>query len=112
MACPRMARSSCPNGSASPLATRSCSLHEIEPQDRLRHRMLHLETRVHLHEVEIAGFRDELDRSRADVVDGAGGTDGGFAHPGPQFGINRRRWRFLHHLLMPPLHRAVPLEEV
>ena len=36
-------------------------LHEVEPGDRLRHRMLHLQPRVHLDEEELAVLVEELD---------------------------------------------------
>ena len=40
--------------SGSPAATRSCCSHEVEPGDHLGHRMLDLQARVHLQEVELA----------------------------------------------------------
>ena len=45
-------------------------LDQVEPGDHLGHRMLDLQPRVHLHEVEAAvGVGDELDRAGADVAD-------------------------------------------
>ena len=56
-------------------------LDEIEPGDRLGHRMLHLQPGVHFHEVEAVGAQalatvgDELDRAGAHIADRAGGFD-------------------------------------
>ena len=56
-------------------------LDEIEPGDELGHRVLDLQPGVHLEKPEAAvGFEEELDGSRPDVADGAGGGDGGRAH--------------------------------
>ena len=74
--------------------------------------MLHLQTRVHLHEVELPRLRDELDGAGADVVDRARGPHGRLAHPGPERRVDRGRRGLLDHLLVAALHRAVPLEQV
>ena len=56
-------------------------LDQIEAGDHLGHRMLDLQPRVHLHEVEAAvGMGDELDRARADVADRLRRLDRGLAH--------------------------------
>ena len=88
-------------------------LDEVLPGDHLGHRMLDLQPRVHLHEVEAAVLvGDELDRAGADVADGARGRDRGLAHLAPaRFGHAGRR-RFLEHFLVTALHRAVALEQV
>ena len=88
-------------------------LDQILAGDHLGHRMLDLEARVHLHEVEGAALvDDELDRARADIADGLGGRDGGCAH----LGAPRRRHaggrRLLDDLLVAALERAVALEEM
>lgn len=49
---------------------------EIDAEDRLRHRVFDLEAGVHLQEVGLAVGDQELDRSRAHVVDGSGGPHG------------------------------------
>ena len=52
----------------------------------LRHRVLHLDTGIHLHEVEVAiGIDQELYRTHALVTDGLPGLNGGLAHALPQF---------------------------
>ena len=44
--------------------------------------MLHLNPGVHLHEIEPAvAIQKEFDRAGAFVIDAAGCSDGGFAHP-------------------------------
>ena len=59
--------------------------YEIETRDPLGDRMLDLQTRVHLEEVEVAlRIEQELDRAGADVVDRGRGADGGVGHRGPE----------------------------
>jgi hypothetical protein len=87
--------------------------HEVEPRDRLGHRVLHLEASVHLEEVEGARLvDDELDRAGADVADRFGGRDGGAAHAGAERGIDRRGRRLLDDLLVAALDRALALAQV
>src|SRR3546814_7679895 len=52
-------------------------LHQIEAGDQLGHRMLHLQARVHLHEVEGVAIDQELDGAGAAVVDRLSGAQGG-----------------------------------
>ena len=75
--------------------------------------MLDLQPRVHLHEVEATLLiGDELHRARAGIVHRARRGDRRFAHlPAARLGHARCR-RFFQHLLMPPLHGAVALEEI
>ena len=89
-------------------------LDQVEPGDHLGDRMLDLQARVHLHEVEAAvRMGDELDRAGADVADR-------LAPPRPRRGPSPRgarrvmpgRGRLLEHLLVAALHRAVALEQV
>ena len=94
---------------------------EVQARDRFRHRVLDLQARVHLHEIKLHGLRrvvaarlldDEFDGSRTDIVDGARCVDGRLAHlPAHRFG-HAGRGRFLQHLLVAALHRAVALEQV
>jgi hypothetical protein len=87
-------------------------LDEVDAGDHLGDRMLDLQPRVHLHEVEAAvGMGDELDRAGADVADRARRIDRGATHRRAPLGGHARRRRFLEHLLVATLHRAVALEE-
>ena len=75
--------------------------------------MLDLQPGVHLHEVEAAVLGgDELHRAGADVADRLRGIAGRLAHLGAALRRHAGRWRFLQHLLVPALHRAVALEQV
>ena len=50
------------------------ALHQIDARDRFRHRMLHLDARVHLDEIKIAILvHQELDGARVGVADVAHG---------------------------------------
>src|SRR5690606_28786030 len=86
---------------------------EVEPCDRLRNRMLHLKTCVHLHEIEATfAIDEEFQCSGAFIADGAHCCGRCFTHPGAQFRRYERRGSFLNNLLMPALHRAVAFAEV
>ena len=87
--------------------------HQVQPGDHLGHRVLDLQPRVHLHEVEAAVLvGDELHRAGADIAHRLGGIDGRLAHRGAAFARHARRGRFFQHLLVAALHRAVALEQV
>ena len=88
-------------------------LHQVEPGNHLRYRMLHLEPRVHLEEVEIARLvGDELDRSRRDVVHRTGQRHGLCAHCGASLLVQKRARGLLDHFLVAPLDGAFALAEM
>ncbi len=80
--------------------------------------MLHLQPRVHLHEIEVirpeavGHVGDELHGACTDIADRLGGPDRGIPHRTADLGRHAGRRRLLYHLLMPALQRAVALEEV
>ena len=86
---------------------------EIDTGDELRHRMLDLQSRVHLEEVELAlRCHEKLDGARVLIFDAACGGDCGRRHLLPQlFRVIRRR-RFFDDFLIAPLNRAIALEEM
>src|ERR1051325_9722805 len=86
--------------------------HQIEAGDRLGHRMLDLEARVHLDEVELAGLPEELDRAGAAIAHLRHRPGDDPAHPVALLGRDHRRGRFLEDLLMAALKRAVALAEM
>ena len=55
-------------------------LNEVNPGDHLRHRVLHLNAGVHLHEVEALLLPQKLYRANAHVVNGLGSFYGSFSH--------------------------------
>src|SRR3954447_2919038 len=73
--------------------------------------MLDLQPRIHLDKEHVLAIRDEFDGARADITDSGSGLARGRAYRVPLPGVQRWRWRFFHHLLMPPLRRAFPLEQ-
>src|SRR2546421_12560893 len=73
--------------------------------------MLDLDTPVELEEVEVAAVEHELRRARADVADRLGEAHGCIAHRAAQLGVDGGRGRFLEHLLMAALDRALALAE-
>ena len=86
---------------------------EVEPGDRLGHRMLDLQPRVHFEKIELfGGVEQELDGSGAAVADRTRGGDRGFGDLAPQLGGDRRRRRLLDHLLVPALDRAIAFAQM
>src|SRR5512140_1411075 len=96
-------------------AARDVDLHadEVEAGDRLGHRVLDLQPRVHLEEVEApARVDEELDRAGAAVRHGARRADRDLAHRGAERVVHDRARALLDHLLLAALHRALALAEV
>jgi hypothetical protein len=88
-------------------------LHDVDAGDRLGDRVLDLDPRVHLEEVEVPlRVHEELDRAGAAVADRARRGDGGLAHALAPRGRHAVGGRLLDHLLVPALDRALALEEV
>ena len=86
---------------------------QIEAEHHLGDRMLDLQARIDLHEIEIAARPDdEFDRAGVDVVERAPGRDRGFAHLRAQLRGDERRGRFLHDFLVAPLRRTFALVEM
>ncbi len=91
---------------------------EIGAGDRFRHRMLHLQARVHFHEPEAVclqpfrGIGNELDGTGADVTDGLGRLHRRLAHRLAHRVGHARRCGFLDHLLMAALQRAIALKQM
>ena len=86
---------------------------QVQAGHQFRHRMLDLQARVDLHEIEAAVRRDdEFHGAGIGIVDRARGLHGGGAHRGAQLRRQERRGRFLEHLLVAALRRAFALVEV
>ena len=88
-------------------------LDEIEAGDQFGDRMLDLQARVHLHEIEApVGADDELDGAGVHVADRLRGAHGRGRHRGAGCRVDEGRRRFLDDLLVAALHRAFALEQV
>ncbi|GAB1413220.1 hypothetical protein MASR1M97_19560 [Candidatus Desulfobacillus denitrificans] len=85
---------------------------EVEAGDELRHRVLDLQTRVHLHEDEIAFGQQEFDGAGADVADRLRRPHRRLAHAGAEFGADCRRGRLLDDFLVAALDGTVALAEM
>ena len=86
---------------------------QVQAGDALGHRVLDLQPRVHLQEIEMAvAVQQELDRAGADVVHGARRRHRRRAHFFAQRGRDRRGGCLLEHLLVATLDRAVALAQV
>src|SRR5690606_38524255 len=85
--------------------------HQVDAGDHLGDRMLHLDAGVHLDEVEAAVLVQELERAGAAVADADAGLDADLADLRALLRGDARGRRFLDHLLVAALHRAVALAE-
>ena len=86
--------------------------HEVDAVDELGHRVLDLQARVHLQEVELAVAIDELDGAGVDVADRLRRGHRRLAHARARRGVDDRRRRLLDDLLVAALDRALALAEV
>src|SRR5712692_10983632 len=88
-------------------------LDQIDAGHEFGDRMLDLDARVHLEEVEVAvRVGEKLDGAGAYVVDRARGLDGDLAHRAAHLGGDEGRGRLLDHLLIAALDRAFALEDM
>ena len=92
--------------------------HQILPGDHFRHRMLHLQARVHLHEVKgiflqpVGDIGDKFNGACPNIPNRFGRCDGCGPHGLSHRLRHIRRRCFLDHLLMPPLQGAIALEQM
>ena len=88
-------------------------LHQVQPGDALGHRVLHLQTGVHLQKVKALVLADhKLHRASTLVIDRLGQGHGLLAH-GLAGGVaDEGAGRLLDHLLMAALDRALALVQV
>ena len=90
---------------------------QVDVGDHLGHRMLDLDARVHLDEVELAVLVEELDGADAEIVELAHGLGDGLADLVARGGIERRRgassstfwWRRCSEQSRSPRWMALPL---
>ena len=92
-------------------------LHQIDVGDLLGDRVLDLDPRIHLDEDVLAGpwsfgLDQKLHGASARIVDRLGEANGVATERLPQLIGDVGRGRDLDDFLVPPLHRAVPLEEM
>jgi hypothetical protein len=83
---------------------------QVDAGDHLRHRMLDLDARVHLHEVELAAVlvEDVLDGARAAVADVLAKAHGGLGDDPAQSPVEHRRRRLLDELLVRCVEQSRP----
>ena len=88
-------------------------LDKVDAGDQLGNRMLHLQPGVHFQEVQALVLPgDELDGSRAVVLDGLGQGHGLGAHGGARRLVEQRARRLFDDFLIAPLNRTFPLEQM
>ena len=87
-------------------------LDDVHPGDQLRHRVLHLQTGVHLHKVEVPVFvHQKFHGARVDVPRGPGGPGGGLHQLLPGLGRDAGGGGLLDELLVVLLDGALPLPQ-
>ena len=83
-------------------------LDQVEPGDLFGDRVLDLDAGIELEEEHLVAGDEELGRAGASIADRGREGDGAVGDPGAD-GLVEAGWRrFLDHLLVPALHRAVP----
>ena len=85
---------------------------QVDVGDHLGHRMLDLDARVHLDEIELAVLVEEFDGADAEIFELAHRLGDRLADLVARAGVERRRGAFLPDLLVPALQRAVALAEM
>src|SRR5260221_8260648 len=86
--------------------------HEIQPRHHLRHRVLDLQARIHLHEIVVVVLvHQELHRADAFIAEIEHRFDRPCAHVLPHRFWEARAGRLLQQLLVPALYRAVALAQ-
>jgi hypothetical protein len=87
--------------------------HQVHAGDELRHRVLDLQTRIHLEEVKLFVLAEqELERPRREVPDGFRTLHRDLAHLAHDVVVDRGARRLFDDLLVTALHRAIALVEV
>ena len=90
--------------------------HEVEARDRLGDRVLDLQARVHLHEVEravgVLRVEEELDGAGIDIADRPRRLHRNLGQAAARGRRQPGGGRFLDDLLVAPLHRALAFEHV
>ena len=85
---------------------------KIKPGNGFCYRVLDLQAGVHFHEIKIAPADDKLHCSGIRVADRTRRLDGSLSHRRAHGRIHARRRRFLNHLLVPALQRAIALVQM
>src|SRR5690554_1170909 len=86
---------------------------KIKPGNFLGHRMLDLKSGIHFKEVKAAGLVEQkLHRPRAAIIYRAGCFHCRYTHFGAKLRCHDGAGRFLYHLLMAALDRAIPLAQM
>ena len=114
MAWPEKWTPSCASRSVRPSATAICSATRSSSRDRFGNRVFHLDARVHLQKIEFApfGVDEEFDRSKAPIGKRASEGDRRAMEARAQRVVQIGRLRFLDHLLVAPLDRAISVAEM
>ena len=88
-------------------------LHQVDAHDFLSDGMFHLQTGVHLQEIELMVLiHEELDGSCTFIPYGTGGCHGFGTHLHTQVIIDKGTWTFFHNFLMTTLHRAFTVKQM
>jgi hypothetical protein len=86
--------------------------HDVDAGDRFGHRMLDLQARVHLDEIEAAILEEELDRAGAQIAEFGERVGDDLADGVALRFVERGRGCFFPHFLMAALQRAIALAQM
>lgn len=84
---------------------------QVNAGDHFGYRVFNLNTGVHLNEVELAVFEQELESTRPAIADINTGFGATLADVATQFRSNARCWCFFDNFLVTTLHGAVALTQ-
>ncbi len=88
-------------------------LYQVNPRNPFGDGMFNLQTGIHLQEVKVAfGINQELNSPCARIIHGFGCCYSGLPHFLTQLRSHKRRWGFLHNLLVPALDGTLPFEQM
>ncbi len=86
--------------------------HEVDARDQLGDRMLHLDARVHLDEVELVILIEKLQSPGTAIAHRLAGFHTAISHDAPLARGDSGSGSFFDHFLVAALHRAVSLSQV
>src|SRR5690606_28592177 len=101
-----------PDGEAAAGGDADLLVHEVDAGDRLRHRMLDLQARVHFDEIELAVLVEELDGAGARIAEIGHRLGADAADLRALVGVEGRGVRLFPNFLVAALERAVALAEM
>ena len=87
-------------------------LNNVDAGNQFRHRMLDLNTGIHLDKIELIVLVQKLERPRATIADALAGIGAAYPDAISQALFDTRRRRFFNDFLVTALHRAIAIPQI